>query len=202
MSARFSKSSPSATSGGARLAAAPEPPNLKMFERADWTLFRTVEGLQQKAGVPARWLRRLVLKELGDNALDGGAIRFGLVDGDPQAFFVEDNGPGLDGTPKEIADLFSIGRPLRSSKLLRLPQRGRLGNGLRVVAGAVLASSGALAVITRGRRISLRPELDGSTSVVASLKPTTRSARGSKSALVRRYRRILIRSTGSARLKR
>ena len=77
-----------------------------MFERADWTLFRTVEGLQQKAGVPAPWLRRLVLKELGDNALDnGGVIRFGLVDGDPQAFFVEDDGPGLDGTPKEIADL-------------------------------------------------------------------------------------------------
>ena len=42
--------------------------NLK-FERQDWTLFRTVEGLQQKAGVPAKLLRRLVLKELADNAL-------------------------------------------------------------------------------------------------------------------------------------
>ena len=41
--------------------------NLK-FERQDWTLFRTVEGLQQKAGVPAKLLRRLVLKELADNA--------------------------------------------------------------------------------------------------------------------------------------
>ena len=51
----------------------PEPPNLK-FERADWTSFRTVEGLQQKAGVPASRLRRLVLKELADNALDTGAI--------------------------------------------------------------------------------------------------------------------------------
>jgi hypothetical protein len=61
--------------------AAPEAPILKMFERADWTLFRTVEGLQQKA------------------------------------------------------------RPLRSSKLLRLPQRGQLGDGLRVVAGSVLASA-------------------------------------------------------------
>ena len=51
----------------------PEPnfENLK-FERQDWTLFRTVEGLQQKAGVPAKLLRRLVLKELADNALDTG----------------------------------------------------------------------------------------------------------------------------------
>jgi hypothetical protein len=56
----------------ARLGAAPDAPILKMFERADWTLFRTVEGLQQKAGVPAQRLRRLVLKELGDNAFDNG----------------------------------------------------------------------------------------------------------------------------------
>jgi hypothetical protein len=57
-----------------------------------------------------------------------------------------DEGPGRDGEPEEIAELFSIRRPMRSSKLLRLPQRGALGNGLRVVAGAVLASGGALAV--------------------------------------------------------
>ena len=111
-------------------------PNLK-FEREDWTLFRTVEGLQQNAGVPATLLRRLVLKELGDNALDTGAqIRFGQIDNSADKFYVEDDGPGLDGTPEQIAELFSIRRPMRSSKLLRLPQRGALGNGLRVVAGA------------------------------------------------------------------
>jgi hypothetical protein len=106
-------------------------PILKMAERPDWTLFRSIEGLCQKAGVPNRSLRRLVMKEIGDNALDTGAdIRFGLVDADsPDLFFVEDDGPGLDGTPEEIASLFSISRPLRSSKLLRLPQRGALGGG-------------------------------------------------------------------------
>ena len=92
-----------------------------MFERADWTLFRTVEGLQQKAGVPAARLRRLVLKELGDNGLDVGQIRFGFIDGNRHHCFVEDDGPGLDGTPEEIGDLFSIRRPLRSSKLLSFP---------------------------------------------------------------------------------
>ena len=144
-------------------------PILKMAERPDWTLFRSIEGLCQKAGVPNRSLRRLVMKEIADNGLDAGAdLRFGLVDADSlDLFFVEDDGPGLDGTPEEIASLFSIRRPMRSSKLLRLPQRGTLGNGLRVVAGAVLASQGSLAVITRNRRIVLRPETDGSTTVVA-----------------------------------
>jgi hypothetical protein len=39
-----------------------------------------------------------------------------------------------------------------------------------VVAGAVLASGGSLAVITHNRRITLRPESDGSTSVVVVAK--------------------------------
>jgi hypothetical protein len=153
----FQKSSP-------ELASSPAPENFK-FEREDWSLFRTVEGLQQKAGVPATRLRRLVLKEITDNGLDAGAgAEAGQIDG--HRFYVADNGPGLDGTPQEIAELFSIARPLVSTKLLRLPTRGALGNGLRVVAGAVLASDGALAVITRNRRIVLRPERDGSTTVV------------------------------------
>jgi hypothetical protein len=47
-----------------------------------------------------------------------------------------------------------------------MPSRGALGNGLRVVAGAVIASEGTLTVTTRNRRISLRPERDGSTTVL------------------------------------
>jgi DNA topoisomerase 6 subunit A-like protein/histidine kinase/DNA gyrase B/HSP90-like ATPase len=134
------------------------------FERADWALFRTIDGLQQKAGVPAHRLRRLVLKELADNALDeAGKTRVGQLP-DGAGYFVEDDGGGID--PDEVARLFSIARPLVSTKLLRLPIRGALGNGLRVVAGAVLASGGTLTVITRNRRIELRPEYDGTTTVV------------------------------------
>jgi hypothetical protein len=162
--ADFLKRSPDGGSAEASLRTAENSPALK-FEREDWTLFRTVEGLQQKAGVPAKWLRRLVLKELGDNALDtAAAIQFGRLEDD--RFYVEDSGPGLDGTAEEIAELFSISRPMRSSKLLRLPQRGALGNGLRVVAGAVLASEGSLAVITHNRRVVLEPRFDGSTAVI------------------------------------
>jgi hypothetical protein len=144
-------------------------PNLKLAEREDWTLFRTVDGLQQKAGVPASKLIRLVLKELADNALDVcGGVRFGLLnDG---RYFIEDDGPGLDGAPQEIADLFSIQRPMRSSKLIRLPQRGALGNGLRVVVGGVLASGGSLTVVTRNRRIELQPLANGTTKIVSAIK--------------------------------
>jgi hypothetical protein len=135
-----------------------------MAERPDWSLFRTFDGLQQRAGVPARKLRRLVLKELADNALDTNTeIDYGEI-GD--RYFVEDRGPGLDGTPEQIAELYSMARSMRSTKLLRLPQRGALGNGLRVVAGAVFASEGSLTVITRNKRIDLRPLADGTTKVV------------------------------------
>ena len=138
-----------------------------MFERADWTSFRTIEGLQQKAGVPASKLRCLALKELTDNALDTGAhVSVGTLP-DRDGYFVEDQDGGIDGEPEEIARLFSISRPMISTKLLRLPTRGALGNGLRVVAGAVLASDGFLVVTTRNRRIELRPERDGSTTVVS-----------------------------------
>jgi hypothetical protein len=135
------------------------------FEREDWTRLRTVQGLQQRAGVPAHLLRRLVLKELADNALDEGTVEVGwLPDG---GYYVEDDGSGFDGTPEDIARMFSINRPLVSTKLWRLPTRGAQGNGLRVVAGSVFASNGSLAVTTRGRRIELRPEHDGTTSVVS-----------------------------------
>ena len=113
-------------------------------------------------------LRRLVLKELADNALDEGAVKVGSAAGG--GYFVEDDGPGFDGTPEAIARMFSINRPLVSTKLWRLPTRGAQGNGLRVVAGSVVASKGSLAVTTRGRRIELRPEHDGTTSV-ASVTP-------------------------------
>src|SRR5215831_14532573 len=148
----------------ADLARSGAPQNLK-FERTDWMLFRTVEGLEQKAGVPKQKLRRLVVKELTDNGLDeGGKARVGeLPNGG--GYFVEDGGKGIDGTPAEIARLFSIARPLVSTKLLRLPTRGALGNGLRVVAGAVLASVGSLRVATRGRVLQLSPRDDGTTAV-------------------------------------
>src|SRR5262249_57536274 len=88
-------------------------PSLKMAEREDWALFRSVEGLQQKAGVPEGRLRRLVMKEVADNALDAGTrMTWGFVADSEDLHFVEDNGPGLDRTPEAIAGLFSFPPPI------------------------------------------------------------------------------------------
>ena len=130
--------------------------------REDFTLYRSLETLSQKAGVPLDKIPALVAKELTDNALDAGAkCSVGLSE--DNGFWVEDDGEGIDGTDEEIAKLFSIKRPLKSSKLKRLPSRGALGNGLRVVAGAVLASGGSLIVHTKERALRLTPQDDGST---------------------------------------
>ena len=147
------------------------------FERPDWTLFRTVATLSQKAGVPQRHLRRLVLKELVDNALDAGAGFVGVGPLAKDRYFVQDDGPGLDGSPQEIARLFSINRPLVSTKLLRLPRRGALGNGLRVVAGAVAASQGRIEVWTRRQHLVLKPQDDGGAAVEVRSRPTSTRAR-------------------------
>jgi hypothetical protein len=138
-----------------------------IFEREDWSLFRTIEGLQQRAGVPKNLLPRLVLKEIADNGLDNGAVV--RLDSLPKkgGYIVEDDGRGIDGAPEDIARLFSINRPMVSTKLLRLPTRGALGNGLRVVAGAILVSGGSLVVTSRNRRIVLCPERDGTTTIIS-----------------------------------
>jgi hypothetical protein len=135
------------------------------FVRADWTLFRTLETLGQKAGVRRALLPGLVVKELVDNALDVcGACTYGRLE--PNGFFVQDEGPGLD--PAQIATLFSINRSLVSSKALRRPTRGALGNGLRVVVGAVVASGGSLVVETRGQSMRVVVHDDGHATATAT----------------------------------
>lgn len=139
---------------------------MPLYERNDWVLFRSLDTLGQRAGVSRGDLPAVVAKELVDNALDAcGSCR--IDPAPPNGFIVEDDGEGLPGnTPSNIALLFSISRPLSSSKLKRLPTRGALGNGLRVVAGAVLASGGSLQVTTRGQVLRLVPQDDGMTHAV------------------------------------
>ncbi|MCC6458798.1 MAG: hypothetical protein IT328_27890 [Caldilineaceae bacterium] len=133
------------------------------FIREDWTLFRTLGTLSQKAGVAVPAIPQLVAKELADNALDvAGNVQVVMLEG-KNGFCISDQGDGIPGDDNDIARLFSVARPLVSSKLLRLPMRGALGNGLRVVAGAVLATGGELIVSTCGRRLALYPQDDGTT---------------------------------------
>ena len=129
-----------------------------LFEREDWRLFLKKNTLIQKAGVRESELIPLAIKELMDNALDVteetgsdlSAVDLGLI---PSGFFVQDGGPGM--TREEVIRAFSVNRPLVSSKLLRLPTRGALGNGLRVVAGVTAAFDADMTVHSGGRAYRL-----------------------------------------------
>src|SRR5688500_7061883 len=116
------------------------------FGGQDWGLFLDPDRLPQKAGCPPERLRAMVLKELTDNGLDAGAeVTIEQVDAD--TWLVADDGPGLDRG--QIVRLFAVNRPLASTKLLRRPTRGAIGNGLRVVIGGTRASGGRLTVESR-----------------------------------------------------
>jgi hypothetical protein len=137
------------------------------FERQDWSLFLDPATLPQKAGCQPRNLRQLVVRELVDNALDAGAKATLQMDG--VGWIVADDGPGI--APADVPRLFAVRRPLLSSKLIRLPLRGMLGNGLRVVVGAVAASQGSLVVETRGRRLVLAVDCATGTTIVTDDQP-------------------------------
>jgi hypothetical protein len=109
----------------------------------DWKRYMTPEGLSEKSGVPQNRFRELIVKELIDNACDiGGGRMFSKGD---DVLEVYDDGMGV---PLEA---LSIKRPLVSSKHWRLGERGALGNGLRVVMGALYCLDGHLEVHSKGQ---------------------------------------------------
>ena len=167
--------------------------NLK-FERADWTIFRTVEGLaaegRRAAGQAAPTGAEGAGRQRPRRRRRGQRRRAAQR----AATSSRTTAPASTARRKRSPGCSRIARPMVSTKLLRLPTRGALGNGLRVVAGAVLASGGSLVVITRNRRIELRPERDGTTTVVSVKRSSVRSAPASRSASARRCRRTTTRS--------
>src|SRR6516165_4265244 len=141
-----------------------------LFERADWHLFIDPHTLPQKAGCEANQIGRMLLKELTDNAADEQAGNV-TVEGNAYHAIVRDTGPGID--PAQITALFAVNRPLLSSKLKRLPTRGMLGNGLRVVTGAVVAFDGKLTVTSRRQRYELAHDgVTGETRIVRTSPAT------------------------------
>jgi hypothetical protein len=123
------------------------------YERSDWQLFCDISTLPQKAGCQPAEIVSIALKELVDNSLDHCPDGEVALRHDADWWVIEDTGPGID--PERVPSLFCVNRPLLSSKLRRLPLRGMLGNGLRVVTGAVAATNGELVVETRGHRLEL-----------------------------------------------
>jgi hypothetical protein len=136
-----------------------------LFERPDWRLFLDPATLSQKAGCHPDKLCKVVLKELVDNQLDATGEATLKWDEEEKEWRIWGAG---DGPPlSEIPKLFSVNRPLRSSKLKRMVTRGMLGNGLRVVMGAVHALGGSISVSLRGHRLTLAVDpADGTTKIV------------------------------------
>ncbi len=152
----------------ARSAASPKPP-IFQIHRPDTTLFTTLDGLTKQTGEPAERLRRLMCKELADNALDAcdAAGRPGQATIEKRGndtYVVTDRGDGIDSD--DLAGLFTVHRPMVSTKYLRKPERGALGTGLRIAVGCVVAAGGTVEVITRGKRTVLRPRRVGPTEMV------------------------------------
>jgi hypothetical protein len=149
--------------------AGPRPSNLQVH-RPDMTLFATLHGLQMQSGVPIWTLRRLVLKELTDNALDAGdaAGRPGaeIEKLDQHRYRIEDRGEGINETPKQLATLFALDRPMISGKFWRLPERGALGNGLRIIVGCTATSGGTIEITSHNQRVLLRPLKNGRTEII------------------------------------
>jgi len=74
-----------------------------VFEHADWTLFRNLETLGQKAGVAKIELPELVAKELADNACDAaGTCKWGCFP--PAACMLKTKVMHYRAVPKESAD--------------------------------------------------------------------------------------------------
>ena len=139
------------------------------YVRPDAALFLDPGRLPQKAGVAARLLRRLALRELVDNALDAGRLAT-IEQLDPDLFVITDSGPGI--APGRVARIFDVTRELRSTKLIRRPTRGCIGNGARVIAGSAFASGGSLTIETRGIRQDLSFDRQTGATVVTGREPS------------------------------
>jgi hypothetical protein len=137
--------------------------------RPDTLQFRTLEGTCRMSGVPAYLLRRLIAKEITDNALDAcdraGCPGIASIGRDGDTYTVTDMGGGIGSDPATLADLFSTERAMLSGKYWRTISRGVLGNGLRVMVAAVALSGGTITVESQGRRTVLRPRRIGETHI-------------------------------------
>jgi hypothetical protein len=130
------------------------------FFTDDWCDFLDLRTLPRKAGCSPEDLPRIVYKEAVDNACDAGPVIFAKTWTDPKGnrgICIKNAGPGLD--PEQVPTIYPPNRPQLSSKRIRRIQRGILGNGGRVIGGAVAASGGTLIVETRGWRLNLQMDM-------------------------------------------
>jgi hypothetical protein len=142
------------------------------FSTDDWRDFLDLATLPRKAGCSPEDLPRIVYKEAADNGCDAGTLILAKDWTDPngnRGICIKDAGHGLD--PEQVPTIYSPNRPQLSSKRIRRVLRGILGNGCRVIGGAVAASGGTLIVETRGRRLTLQMDMATGEMLVANNEP-------------------------------
>jgi anti-sigma regulatory factor (Ser/Thr protein kinase) len=96
----------------------------------EWRAFVDPAGLQRKAGASWQDMPTLILREVADNAADAangaGVWLESVVIDDCKWWLIEDHGDGIK--PDQVARVFSVNRPLESTKHVRRISRGMLGN--------------------------------------------------------------------------
>ena len=102
-------------------------PTIFQMRRPDTVLFGTLDGLTKQTGEPTTRLRRLMCKELANNALDasdaaGRPGQMTIEKRRPDTYVVADKGAGIARPPDDLAALFSIHRPMVSTKFQKLPR--------------------------------------------------------------------------------
>ncbi|MCP5088598.1 MAG: sensor histidine kinase [Rhodobacteraceae bacterium] len=132
----------------------------------DWTRFLSPDGLAEKAGTSRANFPKMILKDLADNAADAGGATLWVIDADTVE--IADDGSGI--APEGLAEVFSIKRPLVSTKHWRMGKRGALGNGLRAVMGGLYVLGGQLQVSSQGTTSAIHLNEQGDT-VVERLGP-------------------------------
>ena len=131
-------------------------------EQQDWVRFLTSDGLAEKAGCPPSDFDKMVIKEFADNAADIGGFGY-KIDEEERAISIWNAGNGL--SREDIARLFDIKRPLRSSKHWRRGQRGALGNGIRVALAGCRLCNIDLSIISRRQQYNIKLLDNGDTVI-------------------------------------
>ena len=123
------------------------------IEQQDWQRFLTSGGLAEKGGCPSSDFDKMVVKEFADNAADIGGFGY-KIDEEERTISIWNAGNGL--SREEIARLFDIKRPLRSSKHWRRGERGALGNGIRVALAGCRICNIELTIISRCKQYYIK----------------------------------------------
>ena len=136
--------------------------NAMSVEQHDWMRFLTSEGLAEKAGCPKSMFPKMIVKEFADNAADFGDYKYKLYPAE-QIVAIKNGGDGL--SPEDVRKIFSIKRPLRSSKHWRRGERGALGNGIRAALAGCRICDVELNVVSQGKNHSIALQDDGDVKI-------------------------------------